>query len=469
MDSLKTVSLAFFYGLWDSIKGMTLVFYIDAEIHRQNAEKESERQQRILVCERLTRRSPSPVPSSASAMFEEELQRERAMLKENPDERSLDSLRKKQKPSEPAIPFKEKKIAKQVLKCCALNGGFTWMSIILFEQILLPTLKFILTLCYGDKSQDLHMIWGWLQSILSIIFGMMWVLPIFLLSKIVSSLWFADIANEAYKVRKGKPSLIPSISKLVADFLFNLVVQALFLVQSMLVNLLPFPYVGEILCFIHLCLLYSLYSFEYKWFNMGWELHRRLSYIEINWPYFMGFGVPLTVLTNMSSSVIVSSCIFSIFFPLFILSGNEAKPIIGTTDTPLRLFSPTIFVSNLMFGGRRAEITANKTAQHKQHNHQHQHHQQQQLLMKQENQQRRRSSAMDNSPSPSPSQAQFRYPQPPQRISPARLTPERQFRSDFSRTQIRYNEGTRTLIPTPVPGAPVSPATAQAKSTNQRR
>lgn len=104
---LQTVSLAFFYGLWDSIKGMTLVFYIDAEIHRQNAEKESERQQRILDCERLIRRSPSPVPSSASAMFEEELQRERAaMHKENPDERSLDSLRKKQKPSEPAIPFK---------------------------------------------------------------------------------------------------------------------------------------------------------------------------------------------------------------------------------------------------------------------------------------------------------------------------------------------------------------------------
>lgn len=227
--------------------------------------------------------------------------------------------------------FRQKKIAKKVLKSCALNGGFTWMSIILFERILLPTLKFILTLCYGDKSQDLHMIWGWLQSILSIIFGMMWVLPIFLLSKIVSSLWFADIANEAYKVRKGKPNLIPSISKLVADFLFNLVVQALFLIQSMLVNLLPIPYIGGFLCFIHLCLLYSLYSFEYKWFNMGWELHRRLNYIEINWPYFLGFGVPLTVLTNMSSSTIVSSCIFSIFFPLFILSGNEAKPIVGTT------------------------------------------------------------------------------------------------------------------------------------------
>lgn len=122
-----------------------------------------------------------------------------------------------------------------------------------------------------------------------------------------------------------------------------------------------------------------------------------------------------------------------------------------------------------MFGGRRTKITANKLAQHKQHTH---HHHQQQLHLKQENQlRRRRSSAKDSSPTPPPS-TQFRYPQPPQRISPARMTPERQFRSDVSRTQIRYNEGTRTLIPTPVPGAPSAPATAaaaQVKSANQRR
>lgn len=212
-----------------------------------------------------------------------------------------------------------------------LNGGFTWLSIVLFESALLPALKFCLTIFYGAQSETLPVVWGWLHPILSLLFGMMWVLPIFMLSKIVSSLWFADIANAAYRVRKGRPQLIPGISKLVADFLFSMVVQVLFLVQSMLVNLVPVRYVGSSLCFVHLCLLYSLYSFEYKWFNMGWELHRRLTYIEKNWPYFFGFGIPLTVLTNLSSSVIVSSCIFSIFFPLFILSGNEAKPIVDTT------------------------------------------------------------------------------------------------------------------------------------------
>lgn len=194
---------------------------------------------------------------------------------------------------------------KQIFQCCALNGGFAWLSIILFEYLILPMLKYFLSLTYDETSEELMTTWNWLQSTLSFLFKTVWLLPIFLLSRIVSSLWFQDIANAAYKFRKGRPQLIPSISKLIADTLFSLLVQALFLVQSMLVSLIPITYLGHTLYFIHLCLLYSLYSFEYKWFNMGWELHKRLSYIESNWPYFLGFGMPLTILTNLPNSYIV--------------------------------------------------------------------------------------------------------------------------------------------------------------------
>ncbi|XP_030383028.1 etoposide-induced protein 2.4 homolog [Scaptodrosophila lebanonensis] len=483
MAAIKNIVLGILHGLWDSISGMTLVLHIDNEVNRQNAEQETMRQLRRLDRERLerARRSPSPVPSSAAVLMREEHARRK---EESSDERRLETIYRKKTLEEQEASSKtisEKKIAKKLFKCCMLNGGFTWLSIVLFESVLMPTLKFFLTLFYGAQSDTLPFVWSWLQPILSLLFGCLWVLPIFMLSKVVSSLWFADIANAAYRVRKGRPQPIPGISKLVADFLFSMVVQILFLIQSMLVNLVPVKYVGSSLCFVHLCLLYSLYSFEYKWFNMGWELHRRLTYIENNWPYFFGFGIPLTVLTNLSSSVIVSSCIFSIFFPLFILSGNEAKPIVDTTHISLRLFSPVVFISNLCFGGNPWS-NANrrlKEAQRQQYElmkRQRQHQQEEQLL-KQKKQQylqqqrlhdeqmrRERSHSRSNTPqlSAGAQQQQYRYAQPPtfdaQRVrdSSASSTHSSTTPSNYKHTPY-FGASMRTLVPTPVAGAPQAP------------
>jgi etoposide-induced 2.4 mRNA len=115
----------------------------------------------------------------------------------------------------------------------------------------------------------------------------------------------------------------------------------------MIVNLIP--YFGSTLCFIHICLLYSLYSFEYKWFNQGLELHKRLTFIEYNWPYFLGFGFLLAMSTQLCESYFISGCVFSILFPLFILSGNESTPKLDSCEFPLRLFSVVVTISNALF------------------------------------------------------------------------------------------------------------------------
>ena len=38
----------------------------------------------------------------------------------------------------------------------------------------------------------------------------------------------------------------------------------------------------------------------------GLELHKRLDFIETNWPYFLGFGLPLAAITSYFPSVVVS-------------------------------------------------------------------------------------------------------------------------------------------------------------------
>jgi etoposide-induced 2.4 mRNA len=199
---------------------------------------------------------------------------------------------------------------------------------------------------FGANSGLLSTVWSWLRPLLSLTFGALWVLPLFLLSRIVNALWFQDIADASYR---GRSQSLRSLSKFIADTLFSLVIQALFLIQATLVATLPLPLISQLVSLCFMSLLYSLYSFEYKWFNLGWELPRRLSFIENNWPYFLGFGLPLAVLTSLNDNFIVNGCIFSMLFPLFILSGNEAKPRRTALDVHLPLFQVVVWVSNKIF------------------------------------------------------------------------------------------------------------------------
>lgn len=239
----------------------------------------------------------------------------------------------------------EPKILERTLKCCVLNGCVFWFSIILFENVLLPFIKGLIYMCLGMSSGD--WLWTSVFPVLSVTFQTLWVLPFYLLSKFVNAIWFADIADTAFRHSgpDSRPRTMNTISIAIADTLFTVFVETIFLVQAK-VCLTFVPILGGFINFFHMCLLHALYCFEYKWFNQGLELHKRLSFIEINWPYFLGFGLPLAVITSWPSSLVVSGCVFSIFFPLFIVSGNQAQVITCDKQIEFRIFHPTVVISN---------------------------------------------------------------------------------------------------------------------------
>lgn len=316
-DSLKAILVDICHGMKDAVVGAAFVFRVDSEIAAINEERRRRREEKI----RETHRRPPPS--------------------------------REKKDSEP-------KVMHRMLQCCALNGGVFWLSIEAFNRLILPAIQSVTWFILGSSSSSPSSVWGWMKPMLSYMFGTLWVLPIFLLSRAVSSLWFQDIADAAYRKSRGSPQL-PNLSKFIADLLFSVIIQVLFLIQGMVISLIPIAGLGQCLSLLHLCLLYSLYAFEYKWFNMGWEVHKRLSYIECNWPYFVGFGLPLALITTLPGSYLLSGVLFAILFPLFIISGNEAQVPSSQSQYRLRIFQVVVEIANAMFHkgvNRRQQPTA---------------------------------------------------------------------------------------------------------------
>ena len=195
---LRNGLYSFSKGFADSLRGAIELFFLD---YKRAQQREQKLQQRDIDRELLLNRN-SPVREIQNIA-------KRRALERREKERLRDASGG-QKKSEPNI-------IERTVKCCLLNGGVFAVSIVLFDNIFLPLVRTILFIVLAGSQQRYldrdHLtslsnlllcfradaVWGYTQPILSVAFSTLWVLPFFLLSKIVNAIWFQDIADLAFR------------------------------------------------------------------------------------------------------------------------------------------------------------------------------------------------------------------------------------------------------------------------------
>eukprot|EP00158_Paraphelidium_tribonemae_P003182 Partr_v1_DN25940_c1_g1_i1_m68594 putative Etoposide induced 2.4 mRNA len=214
-------------------------------------------------------------------------------------------------------------LRKLAFKCFLLNGLLFLGSIAAWEFVLRPLIHMLFRLLSASQtsatSSSSRVIISVTDSLASSLYYGLWVWPVYGLSFLLNSIWYQDIATQAFRIHSSsssssskKPLPYRGFVSVVADEVFRTFMFSIYVLEAMLVYFVPF--VGPLVSFVLICWLYAYYSFEYNWMSKGWSLERRLIYFESHWAYFAGFGLPCTLFTFWFPQL-VGGGLFALLFP----------------------------------------------------------------------------------------------------------------------------------------------------------
>ena len=197
-----------------------------------------------------------------------------------------------------------------IMKCFVLNGVLFIGSVLVWDHVVKRLLQYLVV----DKNV-LH----FTEYLSKFLYYLFWVWPIYAVSFLLSSLWYQDIAKHLSKlvrsdVKSHGPQ--PSLSTVIGRELYRTILFSIYLIQSSMLYYLNPLGLGRPMSFVFASWLYSFYCFEYVWIRMGWSLERRLKFFEERWAYFLGFGLPCTLITFWFPQMIGSG-LFALVFPVF--------------------------------------------------------------------------------------------------------------------------------------------------------
>ncbi|CAF1749522.1 unnamed protein product [Brassica oleracea var. botrytis] len=211
---------------------------------------------------------------------------------------------------------KSRKLLLRTGQCFLLNGLIFLGSLGVFKWFVNPALQWILPdPCAPVTFQDFcsyNGSYAFLRGGLLQLFYVFWFYPMYMLSFILSNIWYNDVAKYGFEaIEKSelrsaetfsqcdvpasvnmtnaeRPSGFGGVMIDIGEQVYSILLLTFFFTEVYVVGVIP--YIGKILNFLLLSWMYAYYCYEYKWNFLEIPLVKRLEFFESNWAFFAGFG-----------------------------------------------------------------------------------------------------------------------------------------------------------------------------------
>lgn len=127
-----------------------------------------------------------------------------------------------------------------------------------------------------------------------------------------------------------------NISKAINNSFFRLLLIPGLLAQEFVLSFIPWASIRYPIQILSGSLMNAFYAFEYDWNKSGLTLDKQIVFFENNWTYFLGFGLPLTIMLQLIPPLYTAQA-FAILLPSFVIFSTQSKIFEPQTIQPYRL------------------------------------------------------------------------------------------------------------------------------------
>jgi hypothetical protein len=142
-----------------------------------------------------------------------------------------------------------------------------------------------------------------------------WLLVIFLICNLITSYKLDTIYEKCTKHITGKETASKR-----STLMYHL--SRLFVVVSFKVYIIILNYIPKTvyLHYIVLAVQNSFYVFQYIYLKKSSDLKGIFYFVELNLSYFIGYGIMLSILLNLTDSITLQTGIFLLIFPYYMIA-----------------------------------------------------------------------------------------------------------------------------------------------------